>query len=274
MKKIRVAINGFGRIGRPVLKIGLEKGIDFVAINDLTDTKTLAYLLKYDSIYGVYDKKVKAEEDSIVINGKKIKVFAERDPSNLPWEKLNVDVVVESTGFFTDREGAAKHLEAGAKKVLISAPAKNPDVTLVLGVNENSLKKDHRIVSMASCTTNCLAPMVKVLNDKYGIQTRGGCACAGTYGHFLLEVSYEQSKEITDKINHGDLSDKPGWVRWSLHPTMKNSEVDLMITALNDIVTNIDNYRKDYTYDNHTNVYWHKNEKGDEAIMKSWFSLA
>jgi selenocysteine lyase/cysteine desulfurase len=116
--------------------------------------------------------------------------------------------------------------------------------------------------------------IVRILNDKYGIQTRGGCACAGTYGHFLLEVSYEQSKEITDKINHGDLSDKPGWVRWSLHPTMKNSEVDLMITALNDIVTNIDNYRKDYTYDNHTNVYWHKNEKGDEAIMKSWFSLA
>jgi len=115
--------------------------------------------------------------------------------------------------------------------------------------------------------------IVRILNDKYGIQTRGGCACAGTYGHFLLEVSYEQSQEITDKINDGDLSDKPGWVRWSLHPTMKDSEVTLMITALNDIVDNIDNYRKDYQYDNHTNVYWHKNEKGDEEIMNQWFSL-
>jgi selenocysteine lyase/cysteine desulfurase len=114
---------------------------------------------------------------------------------------------------------------------------------------------------------------VRILNDKYGIQTRGGCACAGTYGHFLLEVSYEQSQEITDKINAGDLSDKPGWVRWSLHPTMKNSEVDLMITALNDIVSNIDTYKKDYIYDNKTNVYWHKNEKGDEKIMERWFSL-
>jgi selenocysteine lyase/cysteine desulfurase len=115
--------------------------------------------------------------------------------------------------------------------------------------------------------------LVRMLNDKYGIQTRGGCACAGTYGHFLLEVSYEQSQEITDKINHGDLSDKPGWVRWSLHPTMKNSEVDLMITALNDIVENIETYKKDYSYDNHTNVYWHKNEKSDEKIMERWFSL-
>ncbi|MEN8118053.1 MAG: aminotransferase class V-fold PLP-dependent enzyme [Bacteroidota bacterium] len=114
---------------------------------------------------------------------------------------------------------------------------------------------------------------VRILNDKYGIQTRGGCACAGTYGHFLLEVSYEQSKEITDKINHGDLSEKPGWVRWSLHPTMKDDEVDLMISALKDIVGNIDSYRKDYSYDNRTNVYWHKEEKGDRELMESWFSL-
>ena len=115
--------------------------------------------------------------------------------------------------------------------------------------------------------------LVQILNDKYGIQTRGGCACAGTYGHFLLEVSYEQSKEITDKINHGDLSDKPGWVRWSLHPTMTNNEVDLMITALNDIIGNIETYKKDYTYNNRTNEYWHKNEKSDEELMNRWFSL-
>ena len=115
--------------------------------------------------------------------------------------------------------------------------------------------------------------VVQILNDKYGIQTRGGCACAGTYGHFLLEVSYEQSQEITDKINHGDLSDKPGWVRWSLHPTMKNSEVDLMITALNDIITNIETYRNDYVYNKHTNEYWHKDQKDDEDLMNSWFSL-
>lgn len=115
--------------------------------------------------------------------------------------------------------------------------------------------------------------IVRILNDKYGIQTRGGCACAGTYGHFLLEVSYEQSQEITDKINHGDLSDKPGWVRWSLHPTMKNDEVDLMIFALNDIIANIKIYEKDYTHDNRTNVYWHKNEKNDDTLINRWFSL-
>ncbi len=115
--------------------------------------------------------------------------------------------------------------------------------------------------------------IVRILNDKYGIQTRGGCACAGTYGHYLLEVSMEQSAEITEKINHGDLSEKPGWVRWSLHPTMTNSEVELMITALKDIVENIDTYREDYVYDNHTNVFWHKNEKSDEELMKNWFTL-
>ena len=115
--------------------------------------------------------------------------------------------------------------------------------------------------------------LVQLLNDKYGIQTRGGCACAGTYGHFLLEVSYEQSQEITDKINHGDLSDKPGWVRWSLHPTMTDSEVDLMVTALNDIIENIDTYQNDYIYNNHTNEYWHKNQKDDKELMNSWFTL-
>ena len=115
--------------------------------------------------------------------------------------------------------------------------------------------------------------LVQLLNDRYGIQTRGGCACAGTYGHYLLEVSYEQSQEITDKISHGDLSDKPGWVRWSLHPTMQDSEIDLMITALNDIIENIETYKNDYIYNNKTNEYWHKNQKGDEELMNSWFSL-
>jgi len=115
--------------------------------------------------------------------------------------------------------------------------------------------------------------IVRILNDKYGIQTRGGCACAGTYGHFLLEVSYEQSKEITDKINHGDLSEKPGWVRWSLHPTMTDEEVNLMISALRDIVENNDIYKKDYVYENRTNVYWHKNEKKDKELINKWFSL-
>ena len=115
--------------------------------------------------------------------------------------------------------------------------------------------------------------LVQLLNDRYGIQTRGGCACAGTYGHFLLEVSYEQSQEITDKINHGDLSDKPGWVRWSLHPTMTDSEVDLMVGALNDIIENIDTYKNDYIYNNHTNEYWHKNQKDDKKLMNSWFTL-
>ena len=167
---MRVAINGLGRIGRAVLKIGLEKGVNFVAVNDLTDIKTLSYLLKYDSVYGNYDKKVSTGSDFIKIEKKKIKVFAEPNPENLPWKKLGVDVVVESTGLFTDREDAAKHLSAGAKKVLISAPSKNPDVTIVLGVNLNKLKKEHKIISMGSCTTNCLAPLAKVLDDSFGIK--------------------------------------------------------------------------------------------------------
>ncbi|MCW8965346.1 MAG: type I glyceraldehyde-3-phosphate dehydrogenase [Candidatus Pacearchaeota archaeon] len=169
---MKVAINGFGRIGRAVFKIALEKGINVVAINDLSDIETLVYLLKYDSVYGKYNKKVEGGKDFIKVNGKKIFVFGEKEPQNLPWKKLGVDVVVESTGFFTDKEGARKHIEAGAKRVLISAPAKNPDMTIVLGVNEKDLKKEHKIISMASCTTNCISPVVKVLNDKFGI-TKG-----------------------------------------------------------------------------------------------------
>jgi len=170
---IKVAINGFGRIGRGVLNAGWDdKNIQFVAINDLTDTKTLAYLLKYDSTYGKLDKKVEAADGSITINGKKIKVFAEKDPSKLPWGKLGIDIVVESTGLFRTKEKAGLHLKAGAKKVLISAPAKGDKkvTTIVPGVNNKDLKKSDKIVSNASCTTNCLAPVVKVLNDKFGIE--------------------------------------------------------------------------------------------------------
>jgi len=167
---MRVAINGLGRIGRLVLKIGLEKGVNFVAINDLSDTKILAYLLQYDSVYGKYNKKVTAGKGFLKIGSKKIKVFSEKDPENLPWDELKVDVVVESTGFFTNRQGAEKHIRAGAKKVLISAPAKEHDITIVPGVNEDSLKKEHTIISMASCTTNCLAPIAKLLDDAYGIK--------------------------------------------------------------------------------------------------------
>ena len=167
---MKVAINGLGRIGRLVLKSGLEEGVNFVAINDLTDPKTLAYLIKHDSVYREYDKEVEAGKDFIKIGNKKILIFAEKDPANLPWKKLGIDVVVESTGFFTDREGASKHLKAGAKKVVISAPAKDPDVTIVMGVNDKDLKSSHKIISMASCTTNGLAPVAKVLEDEFGIE--------------------------------------------------------------------------------------------------------
>jgi len=167
---MRVAINGFGRIGRAVFKIALEKNIDVVAINDLSDANVLAYLLKYDSVYGNYNKKISVKENKLVVGKKEVKVFSEPEPQKLPWKKLKIDVVVESTGFFTDRKGSEKHLKAGAKKVIITAPAKNPDITVVLGVNDEKLKKEHRIISMASCTTNCLAPLVKILDESFGIR--------------------------------------------------------------------------------------------------------
>ncbi len=165
---MKVAINGLGRIGRLVFKIALEKGINIVAVNDLCDAKSLAYLLKYDSVYGNYDKKVEAGKDFLKINEKTIKVFSEKKPEKLPWKKLGIDVVIESTGFFEDE--AYKHLKAGAKKVIISAPSKKCDATIVLGVNEEKLKKEHKIISMGSCTTNCLAPVAKVLQDNFGIK--------------------------------------------------------------------------------------------------------
>jgi glyceraldehyde 3-phosphate dehydrogenase len=170
---IRVAINGFGRIGRPVFKRIIEnhKDLEVVAINDLTDAKTLAHLLKYDSVYGIYQKAVKAEGDYLLVNGQKFKVFAEKDPANLPWKELKVDIVLECSGVFTDYEGARKHIEAGAKKVIISAPSKNPEKIpeFVLGVNEDKYDPKYEIVDMGSCTTNCLAPIAKVLHENFTI---------------------------------------------------------------------------------------------------------
>ena len=171
MANTRVAINGFGRIGRLTFKALLQKeNIEVVAINDLTDTATLAHLLKYDSVHGKFDGTVAATEDGIVVNGTKIKIYAEREPKNLPWGELNIDVVLESTGLFVNEEGAGQHMAAGARKVVISAPAKGNIPTVVLGVNENTLTGEETIMSNASCTTNCLAPMAKVLDDAFGIE--------------------------------------------------------------------------------------------------------
>ncbi len=169
---IKLAINGFGRIGRVVFREALKNdAVEVVAINDLTDAKMLAHLLKYDSVHGVLDAEVTAEGDSIVVNGKSVKVFEERDPSALPWGELDVDVVIESTGIFRSEEALSKHIEAGAKRVILSAPASGNVTTLVMGVNHKDYdaSKD-KVVSNASCTTNCLAPVVKVLNDKFGVK--------------------------------------------------------------------------------------------------------
>jgi glyceraldehyde 3-phosphate dehydrogenase len=194
----KIAINGFGRIGRPALKVILDKhpNLEIVAVNDLTDTKTLAHLFKYDSNYGIYEKDVDYDNEHIIIDGRKIKVFAQKDPELLPWKDLKVDVVLECTGFFRDSKGAGKHLKAGAKKVIISAPAKSEEITtFVLGVNEekyNSKKDD--IISNASCTTNCLAPVVKVLNDNLGIEK----------GVMTTIHSYTNDQKILD-LPHKDL---------------------------------------------------------------------
>jgi glyceraldehyde 3-phosphate dehydrogenase len=168
---VKVGINGFGRIGRNVVRAGLHRNdVEFVAVNDITDTKTLAHLLKYDSVLGPLSETVKADADSIAIGDKKIKVFATKDPAQIDWNSLGAEVVVESTGFFTDAKEAVKHLHGSVKKVIISAPAKNEDVTIVLGVNEGAYDPaKHNIISNASCTTNCLAPVVKVLHDTFGI---------------------------------------------------------------------------------------------------------
>jgi glyceraldehyde 3-phosphate dehydrogenase len=194
---IKIAINGFGRIGRLTFRAILARGGEFevVALNDLTDAKTLAHLFKYDSIHGRYNGDVRAEGDSIVVDGKSYRVFAEKDPANLPWSDLGVDIVVESTGRFTDADGAGKHLTAGAKKVIISAPAKGKiDATIVLGVNEDTLTGDEKIVSNASCTTNCLAPMVKILDEKFGVKR----------GYMTTIHAYTSDQNIQD-APHKDL---------------------------------------------------------------------
>lgn len=195
---IKVGINGFGRIGRNAFKIAQKKfgkDVEIVAINDLTDTKTLAHLLKYDSLFGKFDGTVEAKDDCLVVNGKEVKVFAERDPKNLPWKELGVDIVIESTGLFTKKEKAVAHIEAGAKKVVISAPATNEDITIVMGVNEKSYDPEkHNIISNASCTTNCLAPFAKVLQDKFGI----------VKGLMTTVHSYTNDQKILD-LPHKDL---------------------------------------------------------------------
>lgn len=169
---LKVAVNGFGRIGRMVFRAGFSNpDIELVAINDLTDTATLAHLLKYDSVHGAFGEDVSSGERSLIINGKEIEIYSEKDPSRLPWGELGVETVFECTGLFRDRESASGHLDAGAEKVIISAPAKSPDITVVMGVNEQEYDaKTHHIVSNASCTTNCLAPVCKVLLDHFGIE--------------------------------------------------------------------------------------------------------
>lgn len=194
---VKVGINGFGRIGRNAFKAYIEKNPDFeiVAVNDLTDPATLAHLLKYDSCFGKFDGTVEAKEGAIVVNGKEIKILSETDPAQLPWKELGVEVVLESTGRFTDREGASKHLEAGAKKVVISAPAKKEDITIVMGVNEEKYDPAaHNIISNASCTTNCLAPFAKVLDAEFGIEK----------GLMTTVHSYTNDQKILD-LPHKDL---------------------------------------------------------------------
>lgn len=193
---LKVAINGFGRIGREVLRINLEKNyFDVVAINDLTDAKTLTHLLKYDSNFGILKHEVTNTEKEIIVEGKSYKILAEKDPEKLPWKDLGIDLVIESTGFFTDREGAEKHLKAGAKKVLVSAPGKNMDVTVVLGVNEEKYDPaNHHIISNASCTTNCLAPVAKILHENFGIEK----------GLMTTMHSYTNDQRILD-LPHSDL---------------------------------------------------------------------
>jgi glyceraldehyde 3-phosphate dehydrogenase (phosphorylating) len=197
---VKVGINGFGRIGRMVLRVMLERPHEFdvVAINDLDDPKSLAVLLKYDSVHGPLNHRVAAEGDHLLVEGKKIKVLKEREPSKLPWANLGVAVVVESTGFFTDKEGPkggfADHLKGGAKKVIISAPAKGEDITVVIGVNDDKLTPQHTFISNASCTTNCLAPLAKVLDDKFGID----------HGMMTTIHAYTNDQRLADQI-HKDL---------------------------------------------------------------------
>lgn len=198
--KARLAINGFGRIGRNFFRASLrdsefQNNFEIVAVNDVTDSRTLAHLLKYDSVLRKLDAEIKAEENSFAVNGKKVEVLTEKNPASLPWKRMDIDYVFEATGLFTNREDAAKHIEAGAQKVIITAPAKKPDVTIVLGVNQEKYDpKKHDVVSMASCTTNCIAPLVKVLNDSFGVE----------YGLMSTCHAYTNDQRLLD-LPHRDL---------------------------------------------------------------------
>lgn len=193
---IKVGINGFGRIGRNVFRVIAEReGIDVVAINDLTDARTLSILLKYDSVHGRFKGDIEEKDNALVVKGKEIRLTKERDPVKLPWKELGVEVVIESTGIFTKKADCEKHLEAGAKKVILSAPAKDQlDATIVMGINDNDLKPEHKIVSNASCTTNCLGPLVKVINDNFGIEK----------GLMTTIHAYTNDQKVTD-LMHSDL---------------------------------------------------------------------
>lgn len=198
--KARLVINGFGRIGRNFFRASLrdsefQNNFEIVAVNDVTDSRTLAHLLKYDSVLRRLDAEIKAEENSFAVNGKKVEVLTEKNPASLPWKRMDIDYVFEATGLFTNREDAAKHIEAGAQKVIITAPAKKPDVTIVLGVNQEKYDpKKHDVVSMASCTTNCIAPLVKVLNDSFGVE----------YGLMSTCHAYTNDQRLLD-LPHRDL---------------------------------------------------------------------
>jgi len=193
---IKVGINGFGRIGRNVFRVIAEReGIDVVAINDLTDARTLSILLKYDSVHGRFNGEVATKDNALVVKGKEIRLTKERDPASLPWKELGVEVVIESTGIFTTKADCGKHLEAGAKKVILSAPAKDQlDATIVMGINDNDLKPEHKIVSNASCTTNCLGPLVKVINDNFGLEK----------GLMTTIHAYTNDQKVAD-LMHSDL---------------------------------------------------------------------
>lgn len=193
---IKVGINGFGRIGRNVFRVIAEReGIDVVAVNDLTDARTLSILLKYDSVHGKFKGAIDSKENAIIVKGKEVRLTKEKDPAKLPWKELGVEVVIESTGIFTKKSDCEKHLEAGAKKVILSAPAKDQlDATIVMGINENVLKPEHKIVSNASCTTNCLAPLVKVINDNFGIEK----------GLMTTIHAYTNDQNVAD-LMHSDL---------------------------------------------------------------------
>lgn len=194
---IKVGINGFGRIGRNVFRAALkDENIDFVAVNDITDAKTLAHLLKYDSVHGILKDEVRVKEEGIEVAGREIKVLSTKNPADLPWKDLGVDIVIESTGLFRDRESASKHLSAGTKKVIITAPAKGEDITIVIGVNEHDYNDSkHHIISNASCTTNCLAPVVKVLHDSFGVEK----------GIMSTIHSYTSDQMLLDAPHKGDL---------------------------------------------------------------------